>query len=197
MGGGKKLNRIRGEGLDKVFRFRSLIAVWVLMCAFGASADGRPDTHADEFSQVQCGADISKALVGQKVTSGSAVDIENRHKELGLKDLGGTEISDTLFASSWKICGQEYMLLQDASVQDVLLFPTHSFDAPAFIGTCKINGKSDRTGIVAVLIRKKDMNEFPASIAWKIDEKLKRFVKISTEGVMCPAEYVFTEDGGL
>ena len=59
------------------------------------------------------------------------VVIEERHKDLGLKDLGGTEISDRLFLISWRICGEEYALLEDQGVvRDVLKFPKHSKDSP-------------------------------------------------------------------
>jgi hypothetical protein len=51
------------------------------------------------------------------------VAIEDRHKDLGLKDLGGTEISDRLFLITWRICGEEYALLEDKSiVRDVIKF---------------------------------------------------------------------------
>lgn len=156
-----------------------------------------PAAYADEFSLVQCNADIAKALIGQKVTSGSAADIENRHKEIGLKHLGGFGITDTLFANSWRMCGQEFMLLENSTTQDVLPFPAHSTSSPGFIGTCKLNGKEYQDAIVAILIRKKGADELPASVAWKIDEKLKKFIKLSTDGILCPGQYAFTEDGGL
>jgi hypothetical protein len=41
------------------------------------------------------------------------VVFEGRHKDLGLKDLGGTEISGRLFLGSWLICGSEYAVLVD------------------------------------------------------------------------------------
>lgn len=169
-------------------KFWSIVLVAVLFMA--------PSAYADEFSKVRCDADIAKALIGQKVSIGPVVKTEDNHKELGLKDTGGTEISDTLFVGSWKICGREYMLLEDASVRDVLLFPPHSIDMPGFIGTCKLKNKDYKYPIVAVLIRKKDRNEFPASVAWKIDEKAKKFTQIPVEGLRCPSMYVFTEDGG-
>jgi hypothetical protein len=59
--------------------------------------------------------------------------LEERHKDLGLKDLGGTEISDRLFLISWRICGQEYVLLEEQNVvRDVLKFPNHSKASPQF-----------------------------------------------------------------
>ncbi len=63
--------------------------------------------------------------------------IEERHKDLGLKDLRGTEISDRLFLISWRICGEEYALLEaQGVVRDVLKFPKHSKDSPQLIGSC-------------------------------------------------------------
>jgi hypothetical protein len=69
------------------------------------------------------------------------VVLEERHKDLGLKDLGAQEISDRLFLISWRICGDEYVLLEDKDVvRDVLKFPKHSKDSPQFIGSCQSNG---------------------------------------------------------
>ena len=47
--------------------------------------------------------------------------LEERHKDLGLKDLGASEISDRLFAISWRICGEDYILFEEKNtVRDVL-----------------------------------------------------------------------------
>ena len=55
------------------------------------------------------------------------VVLEERHKDLELKDLGASEVSDRLTVISWRICGEEYVLLEDKDlVRDVLKFPTHS-----------------------------------------------------------------------
>jgi hypothetical protein len=84
---------------------------------------------ADGFDSVRCGSDVGKALLGRTMPNEKIVAIEERHKDLGLKDLGGTEISDRLFLISWRICGEEYVLLEDKDVvRDVLKFPKHSKD---------------------------------------------------------------------
>ena len=61
---------------------------------------------ADGFDSVRCGADVRKALLGSTMTNEKVSVIEKRHKDLELKDLGGTEISDRLFLISWRICGE-------------------------------------------------------------------------------------------
>src|SRR6266545_4482476 len=50
---------------------------------------------ADGFDSVRCGSDVRKALLGRAMPNEKVVLIEERHKDLGLKDLGGTEISET------------------------------------------------------------------------------------------------------
>src|SRR5215208_1252481 len=96
---------------------------------------------ADGFDSVRCGADVRKALLGSTMTNEKVSAIEQRHKDLELEDLGGTEISDRLFLISWRICGEEYALLEDKGVvKDVLKFPKHSKDSPQFIGSCQLNG---------------------------------------------------------
>ena len=125
------------------------------------------------------------------------VVIEERHKNLGLKDLGGIEISERLFLISWKICGDEYDLLEeDGSVHDVLKSPPHSKQAPKFIGSCQIHGNDLPYSIIAVLDNEEGAETLPARFAWKIEEKRAKFIKISTEGLLCPRSGVITTDGG-
>ena len=124
--------------------------------------------------------------------------LEAKHKDLGLKDLGGTEISDRLFLISWKICGEEYVLLEDKSVvRDVLKFPKHSKDSPQFVGSCQLNGHDFPGTVIGVLKNDGDAQILPAVIAWKIDDKQVKFVKLPTEGLRCSRDGIITADGGL
>jgi hypothetical protein len=153
--------------------------------------------NADGFDSVRCGSDVRKALLGRTMTNEKVVVIEERHKDLGLKDLGGTEISDRLFLISWRICGEEYVLLEDQGVvRDVLKFPKHSKDSPQFIGSCQLNGHDVPGTAIGVLKKEKDVESLPAVIAWKIDEKQTKFVELQTEGLRCSRDGIITADGG-
>src|SRR5271167_1228809 len=113
---------------------------------------GNASYAQDGFRSVRCGSDVAKALIGRTMSNERVVVLEERHKDLGLHDLGGSEISDRLFLSSWQICDAEYALLEEKSVvRDVLAFPKHSKDSPAFIGSCQGNGKEISGTIIAVL----------------------------------------------
>jgi hypothetical protein len=154
----------------------------------------------DGFSGIKCGADVPKALIGRVMRNERVVVIENRHKDLGLKDLGGTDISDKphIFASSWRICGDEYMLLEDGRsvVRDVLKVPEHSKASPEFIGECQTNATKMPGAIVAILNNEPGKATLSAKAAWKIDEKSARFIKIATDGLGCPRSGIITADGG-
>jgi hypothetical protein len=153
--------------------------------------------NADGFDSVRCGSDVRKALLGRTMTNEKVVVIEERHKDLGLKDLGGTEISDRLFLISWRICGDEYALLEDQGVvRDVLKFPKHSKDSPQFIGSCQLNGHDVPGTAIGVLKKENDVESLPAVIAWKIDEKQTKFVELQTEGLRCSRDGIITADGG-
>jgi hypothetical protein len=152
---------------------------------------------SDGFEKVQCGADIPKALIGQHMSNERVVVIEARHKDLGLKDLGSDMISNRLSSVNWLICGTEHILLEDNIVRDVLPFPRHSKEAPAFTGVCQINGKDVPELIVAVLNYKAGTEPLTASAAWKIDQKRAKFVTMSTDGLLCPRTGIFTIDGGM
>ena len=153
---------------------------------------------ADLFSKVQCGTDIPKALIGGVMGNESSSSIEAKHKALGLKDLGGSELAGDLFLGSWRICGKEYMLVTDKKsvVRDVLQFPEHSKASPEFIGSCRVNGKKLPDDIVAVLNNQAGSENLSAKFAWKVDRRTAKFVKLDVEGMQCPRSGIITEDGG-
>jgi len=152
----------------------------------------------DLFSKVQCGADIPKALIGGSMSNEKSSSVEARHKALGLKDLGGSELTGDLFLSGWLICGKEYQLILDKKsiVRDVLQFPQHSKASPEFIGSCKVNGRELRADVIAVLNNQAGVENLSAKFAWKIDSKLAKFMKLPIDGMQCPRSGIITEDGG-
>jgi hypothetical protein len=126
------------------------------------------------------------------------VAIEERHKDLGLKDLGAQEISDRLFLITWRVCGDEYVLLENKDVvRDVLKFPKHSKDSPQFIGSCQSNGQTVPGTAIGVLKNEHGVETLPAVAAWKIDDKQMKFVELQTEGLRCARDGIITADGGL
>src|SRR5262249_46866495 len=181
------------------FKIRVILFLLIIVCGKAWAAD--------EFAGIKCGADIPKSLVGKRSSNERSVVLEGRHKDLGLKDLGGTEISDRLFLTSWKICGSEYELLVNTKtglIRDVLLFPPHSATSPMFIGPCQAAGKKV-PGVLAVLNnsagynardRKLATTMIKATAAWSVDETKEKFAKQATENLACPLGGVVTLDGG-
>ena len=171
------------------------VAIFMLVLPFFC---GTSICDADGFDSVRCGSDVRKALLGRTMRNERTVVIEERHKDLGLKDLGGTEISDRLFLISWRICGDEYVLLEDHDVvRDVLKFPKHSKDSPQFIGSYELNGHNVPGTAIGVLKNEAGVEMLPAVIAWKIDDKQMKFVKLQAEGLRCSRDGIITSDGGL
>ena len=152
----------------------------------------------DGFEKVQCSSDIPKALIGQRTSNEASAAIEGRHAALGLKDLGGSEVSDRLFSASWRICGNEYALLLDdrSVIRDALKFPPHSKASPGFIGACQVKDKKMPGTVIAVLKDEPGTGMLAAQAAWRIDEASVRFVAQATEGLRCPRDGIFTADGG-
>jgi hypothetical protein len=122
---------------------------------------------------------------------------EARHRNLGLKDLGGTEISDRLFLISWRICGSEYAVLLNTEkhlVRDLLAVPAHSLYSPqSFAEQCQVAGKDIPDAVIAILDNTKGLRPkayfekiiLPARSGWKIDERQERFVSMPTQGLSC------------
>ena len=183
-----------------MFKIRMILFLLIIVC--GKAWAG------DQFEGVRCGADIPKSLIGKHDSNERVVVLEERHKDLGLKDLGGIEISDRLFLVSWQICGNEYELLVNTKsglIRDVLPFPPHSATLPQFIGTCQADGKGIPEAVVAVLNNSARYNArdaelaktmLKATAAWKIDETKEKFAKQSTENLGCPLGGIVTLDGG-
>lgn len=153
----------------------------------------------DGFSSVRCGADVPAALRGRSIPDGTTAKIENSHKDLGLKDLGADELDDGGSLISWRICGEEYMLIVDkrSLVRDVLQIPPHSKSAPESTGPCKMNG-TDLSGVVVAILDKKagGTADLPATVAWKVDEKQAKFIPLPTAGLLCSRVGIATVDGG-
>ena len=155
-------------------------------------------SRADEFQKIKCGSDIPKALIGQRTSEEPVAAIESRHAALGLKNLGGSEVSDRLFSASWQICGKEFALILDdhSVIRDALQFPPHSRSAPGFMGSCQTGEKKVPGTVIAVLKDEAGTDVLGAEAAWKIDEKSAKFVTLPTDDLRCPRDGIFTADGG-
>ena len=173
---------------------KGIVAIFMLVLLHFC---GSSICDADGFDSVRCESDVRKALLGRTMPNERVVVIQERHRDLGLQDLGGTEISDRLFLISWRICGEEYVLLEDQGVvRDVLKFPKHLRDSPQFIGSCQLDRHDVPGAAIGVLKNEDGVKMLPAVIAWKIDDKQMKFVKLQTEGLRCSRDGIITADGG-
>ena len=166
--------------------------------ARAATANPPQAAPADEFEKVMCGGDVPKALIGQRSTNGAVAAAEKKYRFLGLKDLGGDEISDRLSSVTWEICGAEYIMLieRGGMIRDVLAFPAHSKISPAFSGACQYKGKELPGIYVAVLDGITHADSLPVRFAWKIDQSRVKFVQVPSDGLLCPRSGISTADGG-
>jgi hypothetical protein len=164
----------------------------------------------DALGAVSCSADVPKALIGKTMPNDTASVLETKYKAIGLKDLGGDEISDTLMAGSWMVCGHEYMLISDEHgvIRDAFPVPAHSRRMPEAGSPCNVNGKPSMTTIYAVLdnpagdpkssahYSTDDSTQLKATAAWTIDEKHAKFGAFSIAGLTCPRSSIISSDGG-
>jgi hypothetical protein len=188
----------RREFVMKILRSSLFVLLLLSILVSAGRLSPNVSAAADLFTKVKCDADIPKALIGGVLSNERTSAIEARHKDLGLKDLGGSDLAGGLFLGSWMICGNEYQMIMDKKliVRDVLQFPKHSKASPEFLGSCKINGKAQPGDIIAVLNNQGGGENLAATSAWKIDTKTAKFVKLATEGLQCPRSGIITADGG-
>jgi hypothetical protein len=188
-----------------VIALASVVSFPVLVSAQPqAQANGR----ADVFSKVRCGADVAKALVGGTMPNKPSAALAAAHADIKLADLGGSEITDTLFLGGWQMCGHEYqLLLQRDRIADVLQFPPHSRRQPAFLGACSAGGKRV-DHVLGVLdnpapratgqpaYAPDDTTSLAVVAAWRIDTGSRRMVSMTPGGLRCPRGGIITTDGG-
>jgi hypothetical protein len=161
-----------------------------------------PALAGDGFEKVRCDGVIAKALIGRRASNERIVVIEARHKDIRLKDWGATEPGDgdSVTTISWSICGRVFVLLEQnsdpATVYDAIeVAPTPSRDDLLISGSCKVNGKEMNDPVVAVLnwppginplkLQAPENKMVPATVAWRTDEKARKFVKLSVDGLLC------------
>src|SRR5215468_4676060 len=169
---------MRSRTKSKMEAKRNVVVIIVALSLFCGSGV----CDADGFDSVRCGSDVRKALLGRKMSNEAIAVLEERHKDLGLKDLGASEISDQLSVISWRICGEEYILLEDKDTErDMLKFPKHSKELPTSIGSCPLNGKDLPGTVIGVLKNENNTKILSAVTAWKIDEKQMKFVELKPE----------------
>lgn len=153
---------------------------------------------ADEFAKVRCDSDVTKALIGQREQREPVVIIESRHKNINLRHLGAFIISEDsdMNTIGWSICGREYQILDKKNIiTDVIEFPVHSKDMPAYEGRCFLNGIETRDSIVAVLDRSSlDAKLLQAKSAWRVDEKKEKFIRMNASQLLCPQDGIYTVD---
>lgn len=81
-------------------------------------------------------------------------------------------------------------------VRDVLPIPAPSLYSPvAIFDVCRLDGEEIHDDVIAVLDNAQGQKPtsrteeiwLPAKAAWKIDERLERFIPVPTEGLSCMA----------
>jgi hypothetical protein len=82
-------------------------------------------------------------------------------------------------------------------IGDAMPWPAHSKQSPAFSGICRRGGKESPDVVVGILDGTRAGDPLPALSAWKIDQQHAKFVKISTDGLLCLRSGITTVDGGL
>lgn len=147
---------------------------------------------ADEFSGITCSSDIPHAVVGNKMTTGKARNIEAAHKDIALKDLGSDGMpEDPYITISWEICGREYVFLKsqlrrNEIINDVLAIPSEFIHGYRLLpgSDCTRNEKRVED-IYAIAEQGARGTKAKIKAAWKINRANMKFVKLASDGIDC------------
>jgi hypothetical protein len=147
----------------------------------------------DEFASVKCGADVVKAVVGRKMNQGKVQALEDAHKDIGLKSLGGDgEPEDAFALVEWQICQSTYVFLIDQKtkrevIADAVMLPDLLKDLPQSLpgSECQRQGKPAGHDFFVLLEKVSGATRAPAKMAWRIDQATMKFVTVPIEGLSC------------
>src|SRR4029434_9293964 len=89
----------------------SLLLTTAALLLLAVPAESAPKS----FRGLSCGMDMEHALLGREMPNERVASIEARDIELALRDLGVYEVSDKLFLIFWRICENEYVLLEQGT----------------------------------------------------------------------------------
>ena len=139
------------------------------------------------FDGLACPMDLEKALVGRDMPNEPVAKTEARNKGLDLKNLGGYEITDELFLAFWRVCGDEFALLQQGDrIKAALKLGKHGEGSEAMI--CHPKDASKNDVYVAAPGAKKTKAGITADRAWRIDAKSASFAPLVTGPLECAPE---------
>ena len=151
-----------------------------------ASAPGAAPAAPKSFDGLTCTADIEKALVGRTMSEEPVAKLEARYKSLAAKDLGGYEVSDTLFLGFWQLCGDEFAILQaGAQVKAALKTGKHVDGHESMI--CHPKDASKPGVYITPPGATRTKSGVVAERAWRIDEQGATFTP-ATDALECAPE---------
>jgi hypothetical protein len=126
------------------------------------------------FDGLTCQSNIEQELNGRQMTNEPVVNLEARYKSLNLKDDGADEISGQLNAVTWRICGNQVVLLMKKDrVKAVLKIPEQYRDKGDII-PCEPVDKS-RKGYYLAVPGKNGPKGIHTEATWRLDEKTLTF----------------------
>ena len=139
-------------------------------------------TPQKSFDGLSCQSNIEQELQGRQMPNEPVSNTEARYKSLGLKDNGADEIRDQLNAVIWRICGDQYVLLQKKDrVQAVLKVPQQYRNSGDLIN-CVAQDKAKLGYYLAVPAKGRPGS---AQAAWMLDEKNLKFVAADPAKLEC------------
>lgn len=139
------------------------------------------------FDGLSCTSNIEQELAGRTMPNETVAVLESRYKALGLKDVGGDEISDKLSLTTWRICGDQYLLLQQGDrVKSVLKIP-EQYRSSGDVFPCVPVGGKDGGYIIAVPGARGKSNRRSVA-AWRLDEKALKFNPVQPGVLECERE---------
>jgi len=117
----------------------AVFVILILLSRFSVAAP-------DEFDGINCKSNVPAKLKGRISWNGPVIELEARHKDIGLVDEGADDISktdeDPLAIVYWEVCGTRYVAIYRQNViVDAIKIPAKSDELKESTGKCKLRGE--------------------------------------------------------
>ena len=136
------------------------------------------------FDNLTCQSNIEQELTSRQMPNDPVAKLEARYKALKLQDEGADEVGSQLNVIFWKICDDQYVLLQKKDrVQAVLKIP-EQYRANGPVINCVPLNKAKKGYYIGVPGKLDGKINRPEA-AWLLDEKQMKFVPAEPASLQC------------
>ncbi len=159
-----------------------LVIIFIPLVCFGKDKS---------FDGITCQSNIRSEFLERSMPFIGEPALKAKYKNINL-EYHGADDGGTYGLTFWKICGKEYIFLEDklkSIVLDVLKSPVESNEIRSRFASCVVEGKKVDEETIIFSSTASANNPIKTELAWKIDEINFKFIRIESNEILCQLYY--------